>query len=98
DEAVQDDVGERVTGDHDDRIVAEEVANVADTTGGAEELLLVAVLDAVAEVVADRVREVMEVGDQLVEALAPAQIDDVRHHGTVQYGDHRLRDLVRERA
>ena len=59
------DVGERVARDDHDRVVAEEVGHVAHTAGRAQQLLLEAVLEAVAEVGADRVRVVVEVGDQL---------------------------------
>jgi hypothetical protein len=40
----------------------------------------------------------MEVRDQSVEALPSAKVDDVRHDGPVDQRDHRLGDLVRERA
>ena len=73
------DVGECVGGDDHERLGAEEVAHVADTAGRAEQLLLLAVgeLDAepraVAEGAADRVAEPVQVGDDLVEAVAREQ-------------------------
>ena len=85
------DVGERVAGDDQERAVVEEVGAVAHAAGGAEQLGLLAVDDPVAEVVADRVREVVEVRDDLVVAVAVEQVDDVRHHGPVEHRHHRLR-------
>ena len=95
---VQVDVGERVAGDDQERAVAEEVGARCARRRRCRAARLLAVDDPVAEVVADRVREVVEVGDHLVEALAVEQVDDVRHHGPVEDRHHRLRQLERERA
>ena len=96
--ALEVDVGERVAGDDQERAVVEEVGAVAHAAGGAEQLRLLAVDEPVAEVVADRVREVVEVRDHVVVAVAVEQVDDVRHHGPVEHRHHRLRQLERERA
>ena len=66
--------------------------------GGAEQLGLVAVGQAIAEVLPDRVREVVQVGDHLVEAVAVEQVEDVLHHRAVEHRHHRLGDLVGQRA
>ena len=100
------DVGERVARDDQERVVlaaGEEVGDVANAAGGAEELLLLAVgeLDperrAVAEVVADPIAEVGEVGDHLAEAVPARELEDVLHHRPVDDRRERLRDLEGER-
>ena len=76
--AAEVDVGERVAGDHQEG-VAEEPGGVADPAGGAEQLLLAAVGEvdpearAVAEVALDQLREPVQVGDRLGEAVAGEQ-------------------------
>jgi hypothetical protein len=92
------DVGQCVAGDDEERLGAEEVLALAHAACRARELRLVDVLDRVAEVVADRVREVMQVGDDPIDALATQVIDDVSHHRPVEHRDHRLGDLVGQRA
>jgi hypothetical protein len=97
-EGRQVDVGQRVAGDHEERLVAEELGARAHAACRTEELLLEAVGDALAEVLADCLREVVQVRDHAVERMALDQVDDVLHHRPVEHGHHRLRDLVRERA
>ena len=103
-EGGQVDVGERVGGHHQEGLVAEELGDVADAARRAQQLVLVAVgeLDperrAVAEAVADGVREPVQVGDHLAEAVAAQEQQDVLHHRAVGDRHHRLRDLVGERA
>ena len=91
------DVGQGVAGDHQERVVAEEVGARRARRRRCRAALLQAVLEPVAEVVPDRVREVVEVGDHVVEAVALEQADDVRHHRPVEDRDHRLRKLVCDR-
>ncbi len=98
DERAQVDVGERVAGDDQEGIVAEELAAGAHAAGGTQQLLLVAIGQALAEVLADRVGEVVQVGDHLIEAVAVEQVEDVRHHGPVEHRHHRFGDLVRQGA
>ena len=96
------DVGERVAGD-DEEGVAEEAGRVADAACGAKQLLLAPVgeLDAelrpVAEVVLDRLREPVQVGDRLAEAVPGEQAEDVLHHRPVQHRRHRLRHRIGDR-
>ena len=96
------DVGERVAGDHQEG-VAEEVGGVADAARGPEQTVLAAVgeLDSagrpVAEVPLDQLREPVQVGDRLDEAVAAEQAQDVLHHRPVEDRDHRLRHLVGDR-
>ncbi len=92
------DVRERVAGDHEERLVAEELRARAHPAGRAQQLLLEAVGDALAEVLADRLREVVQVGDHAVEGVPVDQVEDVLHHRPVEHRHHRLGDLVRERA
>ena len=92
------DVRERVAGDHEERLAREEVLAVAHSAGGPEELGLKAVGDAVAEIVTDRIGEVMEVRDDFVRPVPLEEVEDVRHHGPVEDGHHRLGDLVGERT
>ena len=97
------DVGERVAGDHEERLV-ELVHRVADRTRGAERRLLGRVphahaeLRAVAEVVADVVREERDRDDDVVEAVLREQPDDVLHHRRVRDRHHRLRLVARQRT
>src|SRR3954453_9348751 len=90
DKHVQIRVAGRIPRDDNDRLVAEEVADLAYAACSPQELVLVAVPDRVAEVARDRVREVMEVRDQLVKALTPAEVDDVSHDRPIHQRDHRL--------
>ena len=92
------DVRERVSGDHQERLVAEEVRARPHAAGGTQQLRLVAVGDALAEVLADRVGEVVQVGDHLVEPVPVEQVEDVLHHRPVEHRHHRLGDLVGQRA
>jgi hypothetical protein len=92
------DVGQRVAGDDEERRVAEKVPALANAAGRTGQLGLIEVLDAVAEVVADRVGEVVQVGDDPLDALATQQVDDVAHHRAVEDRHHRLGDLERQRA
>jgi len=39
----------------------------------------------------------MQVGDDLIDAMALEQVDDVRHHGPIEHRHHRLGDLVGDR-
>ena len=87
------DVGERVAGDHQER-VAEELGDVADATSGAEQLVLVAVGElepearAIAEVDRGSLREPMEVGDSLGRTRGGgSRRDDVLHHRAVEDQD-----------
>ncbi len=96
-ERLQVDVGERVARDHQKRLAAEELGAGAHAPGRAEQLGLVAIGQPLAEVLADRVGEPVQVGDRLVEPIAVEQVDDVCHHRPVEHRDHRLGDLVRER-
>ena len=79
------------------------LGDVADPARGPEQLLLVAVgeldaeLRAVAEVALDRLREPVQVGDRLAEAVAGEQAHDVLHHRPVQHRHHRLRHRVGDR-
>ena len=98
DELAQVDVGERVAGDDQERVVAEEVGDVAHAAGGAEQL---------APRSGRRSRRRSSAGSCpgssggsrsiVVEPLAVEQVDDVRHHGPVEDRHHRLGDLVRDR-
>ncbi len=103
-EGGQVDVGERVGSHHQEGLVAEELGDVADAAGRAQQLVLVAVGElgserrAVTEAVADGVREPVQVGDHLAEAVATQEQQDVLHHRAVGDRDHRLRDLVGEWA
>ncbi len=98
DERAQIDVGEGVAGDDQERLIPEELAARANPAGGPQQLLLVAVGEALAEVLADRVREVVQVGDHLLEAVAIEQVEDVRHHRPIEHRHHRFGDLVRQGA
>jgi hypothetical protein len=89
-------VGEGVAGDHEERLVPEELASVADPAGGAEQLLLLEVGQLVAEVVPDRVREVVEVRHDPVDPVAVQEVDGVGHRRAVQERHHRLRQLEGE--
>ncbi len=97
------DVGQCVAGDDEERLV-ELVHRVAHRTGGAERRLLGGVphahaeLGAVAEVVADVVREERDRHDDVVEAVLGEQPDDVLHHRRVRDRHHRLRLVARQRA
>ena len=97
DQRGQVDVGQRVARYDEERFVAEQVGAVAHAAGRPEQLLLVAVGHAVAEVVADRIREVMQVGDDLLDAAALEQVDDVRHDRPIEHRHHRLGDLIGDR-
>ena len=55
-------------------------------------------LGAVAEVALDQLREPVQVGDRLGEAMAGEQTDDVLHHRPVEHRHHRLRHRVGDRA
>ena len=96
-ERAQVDVRERVTRDDQERLVPEELAHVAHAAGRTEQLLLVrvrepdAVLATVAEALADQVREVVQVGDHVVEAVPHEQAHDVLHHRPAEHRHHRLR-------
>ena len=94
---VEVDVSQRVARDHEERLLPEEVSAVAHAPGRPEQLLLEAVGHPVAEVPADRLREVVEVGDHLVDPVTREQVDDVGHHRPVEHRDHRLRQLVGQR-
>ena len=54
--------------------------------------------NSIAEAVADRVPEPVQVGDHLAHVLAREQLEDVLHDRPVRHRHQRLRDLVRERA
>ena len=54
--------------------------------------------DALAEVLADRLGEIVEVGDHRPERVPVEQIKDVLHHRPVEHRHHRLSDLIGERA
>ena len=99
------DVGERVAGDDQEGVaLGQELPRLAHPARGAEGLGLVAVgkLDpepgAVAEVLADRLGPVGEVGDHLGETVLGQEQRDVLHHRHVQDRSHRLRHQVRDRA
>ena len=98
DEGAEIDVRESVAGDDQEGLLAEELRAGAHAAGGAQQLLLVAVGEAIAEVLADGVGEVVQVGDHLLEAVAVEQVEDVRHHRPVEHRHHRLGDLIRQRA
>ena len=76
--------------------VAEEVAEGVGAAGGAQQLLLEVVpqldaeLRAVAEVGADLVRVVVQVGGDLGDAVAAQQVQQVLHHRPVEDGHHGL--------
>ena len=69
------DVRQRIAGDHQERLVAEELRARAHPAGCAEQLLLEAVGDALAEVLANRLREVVQVGDHAVEGVPVDQVE-----------------------
>ena len=97
------DVGEGVGGHHQEGLVAEEVGDVPDAPCSAQQLLLVAVGEvdpqsrAVAEAIADRVREPVQVGDHRAEAVPAQEPQDVLHDRAVRHRHQRLGDLVGER-
>ncbi len=97
------DVGERVPGEHDEDVVVargEEVGDVADAAGGAEQLLLALVGDldperrAVAEPPLDLLREPVEVRDDLVDAVGAEQPHELLDDRDVADRDDRLGDRV----
>ena len=92
------DVGERVAADHQEGVITEELRTRPHPAGGSQQLGLVVVGQPLAEELPDRVREVVQVGDHLLEAVAVEQVEDVLHHGPVQHRHHRLGDLVGQGA
>ena len=103
DQRAEVDVGEHVTGDHEERVV-ELGRRVADRPGGAERLVLGGVahadpeVGAVAEVVADLVGEVRDRDHDVVETVAGQQGDDVLEHRPVDERHHRFGLVARQRA
>ena len=97
------DVGQHVTGDHEERLV-ELVSGVAHRAGSSQRRVLGGVshldaeLPAVAEVGADLVREERHGDHDLVEAVAREQLHDVLHHRPVRHRHHRLRLVAGQRA
>ncbi len=95
------DVGQGVARDHEERLV-ELLHGVAHRSGGAERGLLRRVahadteVGAVAEIVANVVREERDRHHDVVEAVLREQPDDVLHHRRVRDGHHRLRLIARE--
>ena len=80
------DVGQRVAGDDQERFVAEELPAGTHPARGAEQLLLVAVGEALPEVVLDRIGEVVEVRDHILEPVPREQLEDVLHTGRSSTG------------
>ena len=86
-----------------DSLSARNFRDLADAAGGAQRLGLLAVAEldprgrAVAEVLADRLGPVGEVGDHLRETVLGEQPRDVLHHRHVQHRRHRLRHQVGQR-
>ena len=103
-EAAEVEVGERIAGHDQERLVAEPVAHVSHASGGAEELLLLRVgevhpqVRSVAEPVGDRLGKPVEVRDDVGDAVAGQRAQDQLDHGPVCHGHHRLRHLVCERT
>ena len=101
DEPAQIDVGQDVTGDDEEGVV-ELCGRVANRSRGTEGQLLRRVahpdaeVRAVSEVVTDLVGEVRDRDDNIVEAVAREQRDDVLHHRTVHERHHRLGLIARE--
>ena len=97
------DVGDDVAGDDEEALV-EVLLGVAHRAGGAERRRLVgvddlhAVVGAVTELVLDGVGQERHRHDDLVEAVAAQQVDDVLHHRPVGDRQHRLRGVRGERA
>ena len=95
DDLAEIDVGQDVTRDHKERVL-EEVCRVADRSGGAERLALDDVFDrhavvaAVSEVLTDRVWHERQGHDDVCDAVAAEQIDDVFHHRAIGDGEERF--------
>ena len=100
--SVQVDVGERVAGDDDEGVVAQQVLGELDAAGRPGGRLLDRVVDvdaqrrAVAEVVADDARQEGEGDDRLLDAVPLQQLEDVLHARLADDGHHRLRLVARE--
>ena len=96
------DVAERVAGDDEERVV-ELAGGEPHRAGGAERRLLDRVADvdaerlAVPEVAPDRLRQERDGDDDVLEAVALQQLDDVLHARLADDRDHRLRLVRRER-
>ena len=98
------DVGEAVAAHDEEGGVVEELAERVGAARGAHELLLEVVpqlhaeLGPVAEVGADLVRMVVQVGGDLRHAVLAQQMEQVLHHGTVEDRHHGLGRETRERV
>jgi len=85
-------VGERVTRDHEERVVPQGVLGVLDAARGAQRAFLGGVLQphadvlAVAEVVPHQGGEELDGDDRLLEAMFLEQPQDVLHNGPVRHG------------
>ena len=98
------DVREGVSGEDDKRVVAEELTDLANAAGRAKQLLLLAVGElhpkprSVTERVADGIAVPVQIGDHLVDLVAPKQPQDVFHDRPVRNRDHRLGHIPGKRA
>ena len=101
DQRAEVDVGEGVAADHEERLV-QEVLGLLDRAGGAERRVLDGVLEphaqlrAVAEVGADRLRQVGHRHDDVLDAVLPQQLDDVLDARLAGDRHHRLGLVRRE--
>src|SRR5674476_235336 len=97
------DVGEPVAADHDEGAAAEELAEGAGAARRTQQfpLEVVAQVDAeggaVAEVRADLVRVIVQVGGGLADAVPVQEMEQVLHHRPVEDGNHGFGRASRER-
>ena len=103
-ESRQVDVGEAVAADHEEGASPEELAERAGAARRTEQVPLdvVAQIDteggAVAEIGADLVRVIVQVGGRLANAVQVKKVQEVLHHRPVENGHHGLGRASRERV